>query len=116
MLARALPPMRPSATAAAFFPSSVTLSSISPVAMRATITARWLASAGGFSPLGPLGTLSLVIGYDPVHLSHICGNPFDFLVGYISLTGTIVLEDFKATRLQHLPLHLKALTLALAPV
>ncbi len=51
--ARAFPPIRPSATAAAFLPSSVTLSSISPVAIRATMTARWFASAGRFSPFGP---------------------------------------------------------------
>jgi hypothetical protein len=49
--ARALPPMRPSATAAAFLPSSVVMSSILPVA----ILAIRMASAGRFSPLGPLG-------------------------------------------------------------
>ena len=54
--ARASPPMRPSATAAAFLPSSVTLSSISPVAIRPIMTARWLASAGRFSPFGPFAT------------------------------------------------------------
>ena len=40
-------------TAAAFLPSSVTMSSISPVAIRATMTARWFASAGRRSPFGP---------------------------------------------------------------
>jgi hypothetical protein len=54
--ARAFPPMRPSATAAGFFPSSSgdgSLSSISPVAILAIIPARALTSAGCFSPLGP---------------------------------------------------------------
>src|SRR5436853_5474590 len=53
--ARALPPMRPSATAAAFLPSSVVMSSTSPVAILAIMTARALTSAGRFSPLGPRG-------------------------------------------------------------
>src|ERR1700730_8067268 len=53
-LARALPPMRPSATAAAFLPSSVVTSSISPVAILAIMTARALTSAGRRSPFGPL--------------------------------------------------------------
>src|SRR6476660_10030087 len=53
--ARALPPMRPSATAAAFLPSSVVMSAISPVAILAIMTALPIASAGRFSPLGPLG-------------------------------------------------------------
>src|SRR6185295_13954797 len=53
--ARAFPPMRPSATAAAFLPSSVVMSSISPVAILAIMTALPIASAGCFSPLGPLG-------------------------------------------------------------
>jgi hypothetical protein len=44
--------MRPSATAAAFLPSSVVMSSISPVAVRPIMTAALTASAGGFSPLG----------------------------------------------------------------
>src|SRR5882762_9676916 len=43
--ARALPPMRPSATAAAFFPSSVVMSSISPVAILAIMTALPMPSA-----------------------------------------------------------------------
>src|SRR3954454_21312648 len=53
--ARAFPPMRPSATAAAFLPSSVVTSPISPVAILAIMTARALTSAGGFWPLGPFG-------------------------------------------------------------
>src|ERR1700738_230474 len=55
--ARAFPPMRPNATAAAFLPSSVVMSSISPVAILAIITALPMASAGRFSPLGPLGIM-----------------------------------------------------------
>src|SRR5713101_4640503 len=53
--ARALPPMRPSATAAAFLPSSVVRSSISPVAILPIMTAAPITSAGRFSPLGPRG-------------------------------------------------------------
>src|SRR5437016_5978872 len=53
--ARALPPIRPSATAAAFLPSSVVRSSTSPVAILPTMTALPITSAGRFSPLGPLG-------------------------------------------------------------
>src|ERR1700681_2801648 len=53
--ARASPPMRPRATAAAFLPSSVVMSSISPVAILAIMMALPMASAGRFSPLGPLG-------------------------------------------------------------
>jgi len=49
--ARALPPIRPSATAAAFLPSPVITSSISPVAI---MTERAFTSAGRFSPFGPL--------------------------------------------------------------
>src|ERR1700733_14401831 len=53
--ARAFPPIRPSATAAAFLPSSVSVSSISPVAIRMTWMALPITSAGRFSPLGPRG-------------------------------------------------------------
>jgi hypothetical protein len=53
--ARAFPPMRPSATAAAFFPSSVVRSSISPVAILPIMMALPMASAGRRSPLGPRG-------------------------------------------------------------
>src|SRR5713101_3324319 len=53
--ARALPPMRPSATAAAFLPSSVVRSSISPVAILPIMTAAPITSAGRFSPFGPRG-------------------------------------------------------------
>src|SRR2546423_3379240 len=53
--ALAFPPMRPSATAAAFLPSSVVMSSISPVAILATMMALPITSAGRFSPLGPRG-------------------------------------------------------------
>src|ERR1700722_206347 len=53
--ARALPPMRPSATAAAFLPSSVVVCSISPVAIRVTWKALPMTSAGRLSPLGPRG-------------------------------------------------------------
>ena len=61
-MARANPPFRPSATAAAFFPSSVMPSAISPVAIRMTWTALEITSAGRFWPLGPLGIcLSLSI-------------------------------------------------------
>jgi hypothetical protein len=55
--ALAFPPIRPSATAAAFLPSSVTLSSISPVAIRMTWTALPITSAGRRSPLGPRGII-----------------------------------------------------------
>jgi len=55
--ARALPPMRPSATAAAFLPSSVVTSLISPVAILAIMTARAFTSAGRFSPFGPRGIM-----------------------------------------------------------
>src|SRR5258708_1065128 len=47
--------MRPSATAAAFLPSSVVVSSIWPVAIRMTWTALPITSAGRFSPFGPRG-------------------------------------------------------------
>src|SRR5690348_7933920 len=50
--ARALPPFRPSSAAAL---DSSRSSSISPVAIFATIIARLTASAGRFSPRGPLG-------------------------------------------------------------
>src|SRR6266571_4074009 len=53
--ARAFPPIRPSATAAAFLPSSVVTSSISPVAILAIMTARAVTSAGRFSSFGPFG-------------------------------------------------------------
>ena len=53
--ARAFPPMRPSATAAAFLPSSVITSSIWPVAIRMTWTALPITSRGRRSPLGPRG-------------------------------------------------------------
>src|SRR4051794_3166943 len=64
--ARAVPPILPSATAAGFFPSFLedgTLSSISPVAILAIMTARAFTSAGRFSPLGPFGiTDRLLLG------------------------------------------------------
>src|SRR5258708_8807979 len=47
--------MLPSATAAAFLPSSVVRSSISPVAILPIITAAPITSAGRFSPFGPRG-------------------------------------------------------------
>ena len=52
--ARALPPMRPSAAAAAFLPSSVVTSSILPVAIVAIMTARTFTSGGtlAFRSLG----------------------------------------------------------------
>ena len=46
--ARALPPLRPSSTAALFLPSSVNVSSISPVAIFMTWTALLITSAGRF--------------------------------------------------------------------
>src|SRR3984893_3267122 len=50
--------MRPSATAAAFLPSSVVaVSSISPVAILPTMTAAPITSAGRFSPRGPRGSM-----------------------------------------------------------
>ena len=52
--ARAFPPFRPSSAAAE---KSSLVSSISPVAILATMTARDTASAGRFSPRGPLGIL-----------------------------------------------------------
>src|SRR5256885_828798 len=54
--ARAFPPMRPSATAAAFLPSAVVISSISPAAILAIMTAWALTPAGRFCPLGPVDT------------------------------------------------------------
>ena len=59
--ARALPPMRPSATAAAFLPSSVVISSISPVAILAIRMARASTSVGRLWPFGPVGTLHLLL-------------------------------------------------------
>src|SRR6476661_8719337 len=53
--------MRPSATAAAFLPSSVVRSSISPVAILPIMTAAPIAAAGRFSPLGPRAIAVLVI-------------------------------------------------------
>src|SRR3954471_17262286 len=61
--ARALPPMRPSATAAAFLPSSVVRSSISPVAILSIMTAAPITAAGRFSPLGSRGIAVLVFGH-----------------------------------------------------
>jgi len=58
LLARAFPPRLPSATAAAFLPSSVSISVSSPVRMRMTFTALPITSAGRRSPLGPLGMLA----------------------------------------------------------
>ena len=58
--ARALPPRLPIDTAAGSLPSASGVgmsSSISPVAMRATFTARAMASAGRFWPLGPVGIM-----------------------------------------------------------
>ena len=55
--ARAFPPIRPSATAAAFLPSSVVTSSISPVAILAIMTARAFTSAGRRSPFGPFAIM-----------------------------------------------------------
>src|SRR4051794_30131998 len=49
--------MRPSATAAAFLPSSVVTSAISPVAILAIRTALRFVSAWRFSPFGPVGIL-----------------------------------------------------------
>jgi hypothetical protein len=66
--ARAFPPKRPSACAALLWPSSVTLSSISPVAMRAIMTARAFTSAGRFSLLvlsALLHSLKLVLNVRP---------------------------------------------------
>jgi hypothetical protein len=51
--ARALPPIRPRATAAAFLPSFVVISSISPVAILPIMTARAFTSAGLRSRFGP---------------------------------------------------------------
>jgi hypothetical protein len=51
--ARAFPPLRPSATSAGSLPSSLGLaSSLSPVAILATMMAAPITSAGRFSPLG----------------------------------------------------------------
>src|SRR4051812_25740323 len=68
--ARAFPPMRPSATAAAFLPSSVVISSISPVAILAIMIALPMASAGRFSPLGPRGIVSFLVrgGVDEIRV------------------------------------------------
>lgn len=57
--ARAFPPFRPSATAAGSLPSDSgggTVSSISPAAILAIMTARAFTSTGRRSPFGPLGT------------------------------------------------------------
>ena len=67
LAARALPPLRPPRrprlTAAASLPDTFVRSSISPVAILATMTAAPITSAGRFSPLGPLGTLiTLALG------------------------------------------------------
>jgi hypothetical protein len=71
--ARALPPIRPRATAAAFLPSSVVMSSISPVAILAIMTALPMASAGRFSPLGPRGINSSLALLDGKHIGF-CRN------------------------------------------
>jgi hypothetical protein len=55
-LARVLPPLRPPRRASA--DTSDFVSSISPVAILAIMTARAFTSAGRFSPLGPLGIVS----------------------------------------------------------
>lgn len=55
-LARASPPLRPRATAAAFLPLSVSVSSISPVAIFITWTAFDATSAGRLWPFGVFGT------------------------------------------------------------
>ena len=54
-LARAAPPLAPSAFAAGSLPSSIVSSSISPVAICMTRTALPMTSAGRFWPLGPVG-------------------------------------------------------------
>jgi hypothetical protein len=57
-LARACPPMRPRATAALLFPSSVSSFSASPVAIFITWTALETTSAGRLWPFGVRGMLS----------------------------------------------------------
>src|SRR5579862_9046689 len=57
-LALALPPRLPSSAAADFTESSFSVSS--PVAIRMTLTALPITSAGCFSPRGPLGIGSLM--------------------------------------------------------
>jgi hypothetical protein len=59
LAARLLPPLLPSCAAA--LESSWRSSSISPVAIFAIITARPMASAGRFSPRGPLGILTVPV-------------------------------------------------------
>lgn len=56
-LARARPPLRPNRAAS---DSGPRFSSISPVAIRPTMTAAPITSAGRFSPLGPLGMGSTI--------------------------------------------------------
>ena len=55
LAARASPPFLPRNTAALLLPSSVSDSSISPVAIFITVTAFEITSAGRFWPLGPFG-------------------------------------------------------------
>ena len=60
LLALAAPPFLPSAFAAGSLPSSIGSDSVSsPVAMRMTLTALPMTSAGRFSPLGPAASVFL---------------------------------------------------------
>src|SRR5688572_21615909 len=60
-LARAMPPIRPSVTAALFLPSSFNVSSSSPVAILMTVTALEMTSAGRLWPLGVFGIATCFI-------------------------------------------------------
>jgi hypothetical protein len=68
------------------------------------------------APASSLTTLSLILRYEAIQLSNIVGKSRDVLVGYISLTGLVIFMDAKPAWLQHFPLHLQALSLALAPL
>src|SRR5205823_6664112 len=76
LAARALPPFAPPAlpraTAWGFF--SVLVSSTSPVAIRPTMTAAPITSAGRFSPWGPLGILVSRHGGSPFSPPAICAD------------------------------------------
>src|SRR5215218_4399060 len=102
--------MRPRATAAGFFPSDSgvgTVSSISPVAILATMTAQRMASAGRFSPLGPLGIPALKFGYDGIQVSHTVIDTANVFGGNIPLARIKILENTEPPRTQHFPLHLE---------
>src|SRR5271156_6574955 len=73
-LALAAPPLAPSAFALGSLPSSVgSVSTSSPVAIRITLTALPMTSAGRFWPLGPVGIRGFQTSYFTLHRTRLVG-------------------------------------------